>query len=236
MTDPYADLERELLAAHARDLRPRRHLRAVPRVAFAMAAVAAVVLAFVAIARIASDGDPERAATPQPAAVECGGSQSTTASDVEPAPRDLATRLAILREGLRAEDPDLRLVGRQARHIYGPPRRVPPTVDWDIAVVAADIVPRSALSPQDDPCGPPGKATQPGVCLMLSNPEGGLGACFTVAELMEGKAFIDADGEIIGLAPDIARTVSVGDATCTPQDNLFHLPGGPDSKVSFDTA
>jgi hypothetical protein len=236
MTDPYADLERELLAAHGRDLRPRRHLRAVPRVAFALAAVAAVVVAFVAIARIASNGDPERAASSQTPAPSGGCRDLFIIIPDQSPPGELADRLGILRNGPKAENFDVSLATRQAAHFYGPARQLPPTADWDIAAIAADIVPRSAITQQDDPCATPAGETEPGVCLMLKNQKGGLGACFTVAELDAGKAFIDADGEIIGLAPDIVRTVTAGDATCTPQDNLFHLPGGPESKVSFDTA
>jgi hypothetical protein len=228
MTDPFADLERELAGAHARDVKPLRHRAAAGRLVAAVAAVAAVALSFAVLAGIAADDDPERAAAPPAAPGDCRTAVATS----EPAPAEIAGRLSILRRG-KPQEIALGLIAGQAKKLYGPPRSAPPTVDWDVAVAAAEIVPRSALEPDADPCAAPAEATEPGVCLILSNAEGGLAACFTVAELMEGKAFIDANGEIIGLAADGVRTATAGDDTCEPADNVFRLPGGPETRVQL---
>jgi hypothetical protein len=67
----------------------------------------------------------------------------------------------------------------------------------------------------------------------MPDAQGGTVACFTVEELEGGRAFIDLDGEVIGLAPDGARTAIVGEAHTTVEGNLFVLPGGPESVVEF---
>jgi len=99
MTDPFADLERELLGAHARDTSRgaarRRLLPGLPRALAVTASVAAVSVGFVWLAGIATEGDPERAAAPPGAVSEDGQCQIRWVKG--PAPAVLRSRFAVLR-------------------------------------------------------------------------------------------------------------------------------------------
>ena len=238
MTDPFADLERELLRAHARDTASRRRLRAAPRV-LALAATAAA--AVVAVAWLGARTDPERAASPQPAqegwtayAPGCEQPwQPQTTGD--PVPEELAGRLAILRDGppAAAGDVDRRMPAAQAARLYGSAVALPRWGPYAVSLVAADIIPRREVTGPPDPCAGPQGKTEPGACLMLRSDEGGLAACFTVAELLEGKAYIDVRGHIVGLAPDGARWAVSGEDRAEVERNRFALPGGPGTEVAF---
>ena len=245
MTDPFADLERELLAAHSR--KPRRTFRAVPGV------VATVVLlaAFVALAGwLAAPAEQERAAAPQPTpssdshaqpAVtpngDCPGGPWTPPQSDEPVPGAISERLGIFRRpsGPEENTPDPRMTGRQAARVYADGRRtLPPSGKYGVHAIAAEILPRAEVGKQDHPCAAPEGSLEPGVCLVLTHERGAMSACFTLAEIDEGEAFIDAGGRIMGLAPDGARTAKAGAATAEVDENSFTLPGGPESKVDFE--
>ena len=258
MTDPFADLERELLAAHGRV--PRRDLRTLrPVLAAATLAIAAVV----ATGWFAASGDPERAVTPQqekpytpfepdsgPAPGRdpdadnhdqpgvtpvdgCAGGGWVPPTTDDPAPREIAERLAILQSGRPAPLTDIRLPGRQASRVYGSPVALPDFGDYRVSIVAADILPRKQVGRQGDPCGPPHGQTQPGVCQVLENAKGGIVSCFTAAELDAGEAFLDVRSSIVGIAPDGARVAVSGENRAEIEDNRFALPGGPETQVDF---
>ena len=246
MTDPFADLERQLLAAHAR--KPRRTFPALPGV------MATVVLlaAFVALAGwLAAPDDPERAAAPQPTpssdnhappAVtpkeDCPSGPWTPPQSDEPVPGTISERLGIFRRPAGPEEntPDPRMTGRQAARVYADGRRtLPPSGKYGVHAIAAEILPRAQVGQQDHPCAAPEGSLEPGVCFLLTHREGAMSACFTIAQILGGEAFIDADGRIAGLAPDGVREAKSGGATAPVEENTFTLPGGPESKVEFVT-
>jgi hypothetical protein len=257
MTDPFADLERELLAAHAR--KPRRDLRALPRVLAVAVLVIAVTLA---IGRLGASGDPERAASPdgqqpytpferdsgpapgrdpdadlddQPGVTPvdgCAGQGYVPPRAAEPVPAELAQRLAVLETGRPAEM-DPRMPGAQVARVYGSPVALPGFGDYSVSIVAADIIPRGEVDRQRDRCAAPEGRTQPGVCEILENENGRLIACFTTAELDDGEAFLDVRGSIVGVAPDGARLAVSGENRAEVESNRFALPGGPRTEVDF---
>ena len=256
MTDPFAELERELLAAHAR--RPRRDLRALPG-ALAVAVLAVAVVA--AIGWLGDSGDPERAAAPQqkpytpfepdsgPAPGRdpdadpndqpgvtpvdgCAGEGFVPPRSDEPVPAELARRLAVLESGRPAEM-DPRMPGAQAARTYRSPVALPGFGEYRVAIVAADIIPRSQVARRRDPCTAPEGETQPGVCLILAGARGSMVACFTVAELDGGEAFLDVRSSIVGVAPDGARWAVSGENRAEVESNRFALPGGPLTEVDF---
>jgi hypothetical protein len=256
MTDPFADLERELLAAHART--PRRRLGALPRVA---AAAVLAVAAVGVVGWLGASGDPERAASPQekpytpferdsgPAPGRdpdadlndqpgvtpvdgCAGQGYVPPRTGEPVPAKLAQRLAVLETGRPAEM-DPRMPGAQAERVYGSPVALPDFGAYRVSIVAADIIPRSQVGRQRDPCAAPEGPTQPGVCLVLADDKGSMVACFTVAELDAGEAFLDVRSSIVGIAPDSALVAEAGDDESVIEGNVFSLPGGPDTQVRF---
>jgi hypothetical protein len=222
MTDPFADLERELMRAHGK--RPRRRPPALA--AAPVLAVAAVALALVLAT---GDRDPERAATAPTPQADC-----FVAFSQDRIPAAIAQRLSVLSEP-ETTPFEWAVLARQAKHMYGHPVALPSVGDYAVAAVGAEIVPRDRVDRQTTGCEPPSGPTEPGACLVLRNDQGGLGACFTVAELMEGAAFIDAGGEIIGLAPDSAEVAIADGHRSNVDDNSFHLPGGPETDVNFRT-
>ena len=260
MTDPFADLERELLAAHAR--KPRRRLPALPGI------VMTVVLlgAFVALAGwLGASGDPERAAAPQekpytpfepdsgPAPGRdpdadnddqpgvtpvdgCAGNGWIPPQSPEPVPAAITERMAIFRAPPGADEntPDPRMTGRQATRVYNDGRRtLPKQGKWGVHAIAAEILPRAQVGHRGDPCAAPEGALEPGVCLVLTERKGAMSACFTLGEIEGGQAFIDADGWIHGFAPDGAGEATAHGTTTAVRDNFFRLPGGPETKVDF---
>ena len=238
MTDPFADLERELLAAHARA--PRRRLTAgAPRV-LALAATAAAAVAVVTWVGVQTDAERAVAPTPQPAAsgeeAECGDIWRPAETD-QPYPSGIGAQMAVFREGRppRVIELDTRMISAQATRVYrGSLRRLPRTSDYDVFAIVADIVPRRQLTRQRDACSPPHGTTEPGACLVLSSTEGSTAACFTLAEIEGGEAYLDVeDSRIIGFAPDGARVAKADGATAPVEDNLFTLPGGPETTVDF---
>jgi hypothetical protein len=242
MTDPFADLERELLSAHARDLAPRRHLGAAPRVFAVMATGAALALAVV---WIGGRTDAERVAGPQ----NGGGGEPATTCDrgfVPPgtdqaAPSGIPAEMGIFREGRPPSGLqfDAHMVGAQATRIYrGSLRILPPTSGYDVFVVIADIVPRRQIVQGRDHCAAPVGTTEPGVCMVLSRPKGATSACFTLGEIEGGRAYLDTEddegrGRVIGFAADSAREATAGSASAPVESNLFTLPGGPRTEVRF---
>jgi hypothetical protein len=238
MTDPFADLERELLVAHARDLRPRRNLRAAPRAlaltATAVAAAAAVFAVVWAGGRI----DDERVAQPQPAGppATCDGGWEPPETAQGP-PSGIPAEMAVFREerppGAVQIEP--RMFRAQATRIYRDTlRSLPETNGYAVWAIVADIVPRwhGRAEPRDH-CRPPQGPTEPGACLVLFKPRGSLSACFTLGEIEGGEAFIDTDGRIIGFGPDTAAFASAGSEQVAVSRNLFTLRGGPETKVTF---
>ena len=245
MTDPFADLERELLAAHART--PRRRFPAVPGIV----ATVALLAVFVALAGwLAAPSDPERAAAPQPTpsadsheqpvvtpADDCQGGPWTPPQSDQPMPDAITGELAVFRapSGPDEAAPDPRMTGRQAARVYADGRRtLPRSGKYGVHAIAAEILPRDQVGQQDHPCAAPQGALEPGVCLVLTHEEGAMSACFTLAEINEGEAFVDAGRRIMGLAPDGARTAKAGGAVAEVVENSFTLPGGPESKVDFE--
>ena len=239
MTDPFADLERELLAAHARRARPRLSLPPV-RV-LAMAAAAAAVVA--AVALVGAQSDPERvvAPTPQPATsqetdAECGEVYRPAETD-QAMPPEVGGEMGVFREERppRVIELDTRMISGQATRIYrGTLRILPRTAGYDVFAVVADIVPRKQVIRPRDACTPPQGTTEPGACMVISEPKGSMAACFTLDEINGGEAFLDTNGRVIGFAPDGARVALAGDARTSVERNLFDLPGGPQTKVDFE--
>jgi hypothetical protein len=138
--------------------------------------------------------------------------------------------------------PDPHMTGRQSTRLYANGRRTLPAVaKFGVHVIAAEIVPRDQVGGLGEPCAEPRGAVEPGVCLVLTHgftdaaegAKGALASCFTMAEILGGEAFIDADGRIIGFAPDGVRTASAHGASSRVRDNAFTLPGGPETTVVF---
>ncbi len=232
MTDPFADLERELLAAHGR--RPPR--RTGPPRVFAVAAAALAAVA--GVGWLGARGDTEQAVQPASQPAEqgtCDGGWIPPGTS-EPAPSGLMAELAIFRERRpdRAIDLDPRMIGGQATRVYRDTLRVlPPRAGYSVYAIVADIVPRSRVVRERDPCAGPKGETEPGACLVLSTERGSTAACFTLAELEGGEAFLDVRDMIIGLAPDSARLAIAGENRTHVEGNLFTLPGGPRTQVDF---
>lgn len=237
MTDPFADLERELRAAHARDVaNPRakrfRGTASSLRPVLATAAVAAVAIA--AVAFVAGDGADERAASPQqkddegwtsyppagqgdhPPGTSGCKDPYTPPSTAEPVPESLLASLRIVRDPAKdhgmAPAIDLRLFGAQALRAYEKGFRQVQRARHAVLIQPADIISRDQIKGErPDVCAAPTGDATAGACLAWSSAEGATAACYTVDEIKTGKAALDVspddEGLVVGLAPDGVKTV-----------------------------
>ena len=207
MTDFVQDLEAELLAAARRRATGRRPL---PRIAWRplAVAVAAAALLVAAFATLRPSERPEPA-TPKPGAFvpltptpiqACDGSAppqlpQTFRAIGGPPPGDVTKALAVLRRPYAPSD--------QLLAIAAPLDTWLPVGEYDPKAVRRASVPASYLVPTSDlrtkprACGG-GESRGPGVCLVMP----GRYACFTLAEIREGRALARNGRTYVGIAPD----------------------------------
>ena len=230
MTDPIADLRRDLLeAAHRTPARAR-----IRPLLMAAAAVAVVAIAVTGIATLSGGGDPEREAAAPPVATaepEPGTcvpeGDGRGGVDLGPVPDTLSSRLGVLREPSGEEDSPRSLElpqGPQVAGVYTDAKRL--AIDADdqtVYIAGAAVISRDDL-PQNGPGGKPaGKSAEkcsggelwaaPGACVISVNSDGGAGeVCFTVPEIDRGASFLDNSkvpgdtASIAGMAPDGVHT------------------------------
>lgn len=255
MTDPFSDLERELLGAHARDHGARRHLRSARRGLPAAASVTAAAAVIAWFGGLAPAGDPERAAAPGPQTEEgwtayaplsetgdpvpgaCATPYEPRASG-DPVPDRLLELMSVLRR--RAVDEDALplpafMFSSQAVSVYDGGRRRFARGEDEVFLWPAEIVARTEVAGEQRSCDPPEGDTAPGVCMALMRAQGAFSACFTPEEIRGGEAFVDRKGEVAGLAPDGARLAQADGRSARVEDNFFVLPSeaGPDTEIAF---
>jgi hypothetical protein len=229
MSDFYADLRRELLAAAERDARPApwRLPRRVIRPALALASIVAAVAVLAAIA--GSHSEREREAVPAaPVSPVAGCSDAAPEGGEEPA--SILGKLAIMRRPPRAGDRSPYPVdGPQVVRVYDDAVR---SAGGGVHLVAAEVIPRAAVAdgPHCEHPAPPGK---PGVCIVRETDDGWMQACFTIAEICNAgsRAWLDHSPEgsnradVTGVAPDGVAAVELrvdGVSKRLPvRDNVF---------------
>ncbi len=212
MTDFVQDLEAELLAAARRRATRRRPL---PRIAW-RPAVAVLVLAALVVAGVAAlrPSEREHPATPNRGAfilpyatpVEaCDGTQpppmATTYPEISGASPEAATQaLAVLRRPYQPSD-ELAMTAA-ALQTWLPVGGYDPKTVRRGSVPATYLVPTGDLRTKPLACGG-GKSRGPGVCLVMPADY----ACFTLAEIREGRAFTRNGRYLLGIVPDGVRWV-----------------------------
>jgi len=226
MTDFVQDLEAELLAAARRRATGRRPL---PRIAWRPIAIALAVAALLATAALALRPAAEQPATPKPGAFvpltatpiqACDGTPPprlpVTFRGIGGAPPDAATKaLAVLRRPYEPSD--------QLLAIAAPLDTWLPVGEYDARAVRRGSIPATYLVPTSDlrtkprACGG-GESRGPGVCLVMP----GKFACFTLAEIREGRALARNGRSYVGIAPDGPTWVRINASLgALAVDNLF---------------
>jgi LytR cell envelope-related transcriptional attenuator len=225
MTDFVHDLEVELLAAARRRATGRRPLpRITWRPVVAVLAIAALAVAAFATLRPAEPREPSKPGafvplTPTPIQA-CDGTTPpqlpVTFRAIGGAPPNEVTKaLAVLR---RPYEP-----GDQLLAIAAPLDTWLPVGEYDPKAVRRASVPASYLVPTSDlrtkphACGG-GESRGPGVCLVMP----GTFACFTLAEIREGRALARNGRTYVGIVPDGPTWVRINASLgALAVDNVF---------------
>jgi hypothetical protein len=225
MTDFVQELEVELLAA-ARRRAARRRPR--PRIAWRPIAIAAAAVALLAAAAFTLR-PTERPATPKPGAFvplpaapieACDGTAPpqlpTTFHAFGGTPPDEVTHsLAVLRRPYEPSDQLLAIAA--PLETWLPVGEHDPKAVRRASVPATYLVPTSDLRTKPLACGG-GKSRGPGACLVMP----GRFACFTLAEIREGRALGRNGRTLVGIAPDgptwVRLSASLG---ALAVDNVF---------------
>jgi hypothetical protein len=240
MTDFVQDLEAELLSAARRRAaagpggRARAAIRAAAggvatrRVAGAVTVLALAALVVAALATL-RPSERLRPVTPKPGAFvpltptpiqACDGTRPpqlpATFPPVGGAPPDEVTRaLAVLRRRYEAGDQLLAIAA--PLDTWLPVGEHDPKAVRRASVPATYLVPTSDLRTKPLACGG-GESRGPGACLVMP----GRFACFTLAEIREGRALARNGRTLIGIAPDGVRWVRLSASLgALAVDNVF---------------
>jgi hypothetical protein len=216
MTDFVQDLEAELLAAARRRATGRRPL---PRIAWRPLAIAVAAVALLAAVLALRPSGPSEPSTPKPSAFFAPPSAPIRACDGTPKeipslavadiprkhpPEQLTSELAVLRRPYQRAD--------QLLVAAAPLEKWLPIGDFDdravrrASVPAAYVVPTGDLRTKPLDCGA-STSRGPGVCLVMPTDF----ACFTLAEIREGRAFTRNGARLVGVVPDGVRWVRLSD-------------------------
>jgi hypothetical protein len=243
MTDFVHDLEAELLSAAKRRaaagdgaLRLPR-----PRIAWrpiALAVAVAALLAAAAAVTLRPGGEqpaaPKRGAFVAPVATPiqaCDGTRApeiaTTFQEIGGAPPPRA--LAVLRRPYAPSDQ--LLAAAAALKTWLPVGEFDPTAVRRASVPASYVVPTSDLRTKPLACGG-GRSRGPGVCLVMPANY----ACFTLAEIREGRALTINGRRLVGIAPDGVRWVRLSASLgALSVDNVFEQTrNGEPLSVTFE--
>ena len=244
MTDFVQDLEAELLAAArrraARRPRPRIAWRG-PAVAVAVAAVLVAAVLTLRPSEAPPSGTPRPGAFAVPVAPPiraCDGTPPSPGLTTFPAvpgvppPDALSRQLSVLRRSYNGGD--------QLRVSAPPPQTWLPVGGFDPSAVRRAgapllyLVPTSDLRTKPLACGG-GEARGPGACLVAP----ANWACFTPADIREGRAFMRVGQHLAGVVPDGVRWVRLTQNNrvvgALATDNVVdQLGDGAPLKVAFE--
>ncbi len=226
MTDFVQELETELLAAARRRATRRRSL---PRIAWRPIAIAAAAVALLAAVVLTVRPAGEQPATPKPGGFVPPVAAPIRACDGTPPPQVATTYPAIAGAAPDAVSRALSVLRRpyqpsdELAMTAAPLQTWLPVGDYDPKAVRRASVPATYLVPTSDlrtkplACGG-GTSRGPGACLVMPADS----ACFTLAEIREGRAIAINGRDLIGIAPDGVRWVRLSASIgALSVDNVF---------------